>query len=139
MNRSIFLLSAGLIIFFILTITFLILYIKAETERIDPNNCPKKVGDYGVIANVNPVGTFKVNYSCTNTQDGTPGTSICQFGGINNLFEAQKICEKYPLSTCGGFYYNEPQGLLLLVNTDYTISSSSQENQTFGNVYIRQV
>lgn len=139
MNRTVFLLSTGFLIFFILTVVFLILYIKAESERIDPNNCPKKVGDYGVISNVSPTGTFKVNYSCTATQDGTPGNSICQFGGIANLFEAQKACERYPLSTCGGFYYNEPQGLLLFVNTDYPIASSVQENKTFGNVYVRQV
>lgn len=136
---SIFLLSVGLFIFFVLTIVFLILYLKANSNKIDPNNCPSPKGTLGVIANVNPSSGFRTIYQCTGNADGSIGTSVCQFSGINDLYAAQKLCDKYPSNTCGGFYYDQNNKQIIFVDTTFTIPSSNVENSTFGNVFIRQV
>lgn len=134
---SIFLLSTGLFIFFVLTIIFLVLYLKTKSEKIDPKNCPSTKGNLGVISNVDPSTTRSI-FQCTGNADGSSGTSICQFSGYDDLYSAQQLCDKYPASTCNGFYYDQNNKLVSFVDTSYTISSSSVENSTFGNVFIRQ-
>jgi hypothetical protein len=130
-----FLLGAGFLIFFILTIVFLVLYIKANSEKIDPQNCPSTKGNYGVTSNVNP-DSLKNIFQCTVTPDGTSGTSICNFSA-NNLFEAEGICNKYPLSTCSAFYFNQSQKNMIFVSPDFGITQATLENVNYGDVYTR--
>ena len=131
-----FLFGIGFLVFFILTIVFLVLYIKTSSEKIDPKNCPSVKGGYGVVSNVDPV-PLKTIYQCTINSDGSAGTSICNFTA-NNLFEAETICNKYPVETCSAFYFNQNQKTMLFVSPDFGISQASLENSNFGDVYIRQ-
>jgi len=135
---SVFLLSVGLFIFFVLSIVFLVLYLRTKSNKIDPKNCPSVKGPLGVIANVNPATAFKTIFQCTSNADGSAGTSICQFGGINDLYAAENLCNKYPVNVCGGFYYDQTNKNVIFVDTTYSIPGSAVENSTFGNVFIRQ-
>jgi hypothetical protein len=134
---SVFLLNIGLFIFFVLTIVFLVLYLKTKSDKIDPKNCPTTKSNLGVISNVDP-STTRFIFQCTGNADGSSGTSICQFSGYEDLYSVQQLCNKYPTNTCSGFYYDQTNKIVSFVDTSYTISSSSVENSTFGNVFIRQ-
>lgn len=131
-----FLFGIGFLVFFILTILFLVLYIKTSSEKIDPKNCPSVKGAYAVVSNVNPA-PLKAIYQCTINADGSSGTSICNFTA-NNLFEAEAICNKYPVGSCSAFYFNQDQKTMLFVSPDFGVSQASLENANFGNVFIRQ-
>jgi len=131
-----FLLGAGFLVFFILSVVFIVLYIKVNSEKVSPENCPSTKGNYGVTTNVNPVELKNV-YQCTATPDGTSGTSLCNFTS-DNLYEAEQICNKYPSNTCTAFFFNAGQKFMTFVNSGYGIKQATQINSTYGDVYIRQ-
>jgi hypothetical protein len=131
-----FLLGAGFLVFFILSVVFIVLYIKVNSEKVSPENCPSNKGNYGVTTNVNPLDLKNV-YQCTPTPDGTSGTSICNFTA-DNLYEAEQICNKYPANTCTAFFFNSAEKFITFVNADYGIKVATQVNTSYGDVYIRQ-
>jgi hypothetical protein len=130
----------GLIIF------FLIFKVSSDSsKRISPENCPVIEGDYGVIPNVDPTNLTIVN-QCSLNPDGSPGTQSCTFTNnknsvtINNLYDAENICNKYSSEVCNGFYFNSSTLSMSFYVTTYTPSSStsSSANNTFVDVYTRQ-
>jgi len=139
MDKTIFLLGLGFFIFFVLAVVFIVLYIKGRSDRIDPNNCPKVAGNYAVVPNVD-LTTLKTLYQCGPNPDGVPGTSVCTFTGVSDLYEATNICNKYPNNICKTFYYNESSGgQMVIVASGYTITGVSKDNSQNGNVYVSQI
>ena len=130
----------------ILIIILLILKLSEDSaKKISPENCPNITGDYGVIPNVDPSNLTIVN-QCTGNPDGSPGTQPCTFTNnvngitINNLYDAQNICNKYSNEVCDGFYFNPSTLSMSFYLTTYPPSSStsSSANNTFVDVYTKQ-
>jgi hypothetical protein len=132
-----FLLGVGFLVFFILSVVFIVLYIKVNSEKVSPKNCPTVKGGYGVTSNVNPLELKNV-YQCNATPDGTSGTDICNFTA-DNLYAAEQICNKYPANSCSAFFFNSAEKFMTFVNADYGIKVATQVNTSYGDVYIRQV
>lgn len=127
----------GIIIFFISSILFLILYLDARTNKISSENCPKILSDYALIPNVDP-GTLKPQYTCTSTPNGAPGTSLCTFNGITSLTQATTICGLYTNNQCNGFAYNNSTNTMTIINTGYSIDSTSKVTEQNFDVYLKQ-
>jgi hypothetical protein len=116
-----------------------------RSKMIKPENCPKITGDYGIIPNVDPNNLTIVN-QCSENPDGSPGTKPCTFANnkngvtINNLYDAENICNKYSSDVCEGFYFNSATLSMSFYLTSYPPSSStsSSANNTFVDVYTKQ-
>jgi hypothetical protein len=124
-------------IFVSLSVVFIVLYVKRGSDMVKPENCPKITGDYGVISNTNP-NNLRPIYQCTASPNGTTGTSICTFTGINDLYSAINICESYANSICKGFYYDQNGKIMTILDISYDIKSDTTESSLNGNVFIQQ-
>ncbi len=133
-------------VFFILFVIFLVLYITKSSESIKPENAPKILGSYAVIPNVNN-SNLKLQTTCSGsgTADGQIGTQNCNFNGIEDLFQAIEICNKYTFNdaqgyaTCNGFIYIPSNKTMNFINTQYPITNENTDNITNGNVFLKQI
>lgn len=116
-----------------------------KTKLIEPGNCPKITGNYGVIPNVDESTLGPIN-SCSSldkTGNGTLGNSICRFN-CKSLISAETICDNFP-GVCKGFSYSPPtsaggNGTMTFYNTSFTPTSEPLvTTKTVVDVYTKQV
>lgn len=127
----------GIIIFFITSILFLILWLDSKTNKISSENCPKVLSNYALIPNVDP-GILKPQYTCGANPNGAPGTSLCTFNGITSLSQATSICGLYTNNQCNGFAYNNSTNTMTIINTGYAIDSTAKVTDQNFDVYLKQ-
>jgi len=138
-NTTVLLLSVGLLIFFGISILFIILYTKGLSDRIAPENCPKIEAVFAAIPNVSAT-SLKTLYQCDGTAvpNGAAGSKICSYTGVSDLYQAVNYCNQFPNNGCSGFLYNEKEGTFSIISTGYSIVSGLKDNSLEGNVYLRQ-
>jgi len=138
-NTSIVLLSIGLLLFFVVSVTFIVLYIKSLSDRVTPENCPKILAPFASIPNVD-VSSLKTLYQCDGNivPNGVPGNKICSYSGVTDLYQAINYCNQFPNNGCSGFLYNEKEGSFSIISTGYSIVSGVKDNSLDGNVFLRQ-
>jgi len=131
------------IITFILSIVFLVLYVRKSNTSVSNKNVPKIASGYAVIPNVSSV---KTQYTCSSsgTADGQVGTSACIFQGVDDVNMAIDNCNKYSFTgnlsfaNCNGFIFKPQNSEMIIISTGYPISSDSQDSTTNGDVYLKQ-
>jgi hypothetical protein len=144
--------SPAFIILIILSLVFVVIIVlllfensNVKSKLIQPENCPKITGDYGVIPNVDANNISPV-LSCSSvdtTGNGTLGNSICRFT-VKSLIQAESICNNYP-GVCKGFSYSPPtssggNGTMVFYNTSFTPTSEPLvTTKTVVDVYTKQV
>jgi len=116
-----------------------------KSKLIQPENCPKITGNYGVIPNVD-INNISPVSSCSSTDttgNGTLGNSICRFN-CKSLIAAESICNNYP-GVCKGFSYSPPSSAggnatMTFYNTSFTpVSEPLVTTKTVVDVYTKQV
>lgn len=142
MERTTVILLIIILILIIVSVILLVLYLNRENKSVKSSNVPKILGTYSVTPNVDP-SSLKFQYSCTSVPDGSIGTSVCSFSGIQDLNTAIGICNKYTNNTnsfanCSGFIYSPSTSVMNIINTQYPITSSPQDSTTNGDVYLKQ-
>lgn len=144
-SGTLWILIIGLAISILVIVLLIIKLSEDSSKKISPENCPTITGDYGVIPNVDPTTMTIVN-KCTGNPDGSPGTQACTFTNnvnsvtINNLYDAQNICNKYSSDVCEGFYFNPSTLSMSFYLTSYppVSSTTSSPNSTNVDVYTKQ-
>lgn len=127
----------GVIVLLATTVIFLILYVNQLGNRVSPSQCPKVLGNYGVTPNV-AYTDIKFQYLCSAVPDGTLGSSLCSFTGVNDVYAGQNICNLYTIDVCGGFFYDVEQKTISFLPNGFTYTSQTETISSNGDVYLRQ-
>jgi hypothetical protein len=91
-----------LALFFILAIVFIFLYFSAQSNLINPNQCPTQGADYGILIGE----TGSISNQCIGLgQD--PLTPACIFQ-VDSLISAINNCNSFP-TTCQYFAFDGSQ------------------------------
>jgi hypothetical protein len=125
-----------LIVFFIIIIVLLFVNTTTRSKLIAPENCPSLKAEYAVVPSVRSSSLSTIT-QCSGNPDGYQGSQPCTFSNINNLYDAEQLCNKYANTICSGFSYNPSTNVINFINSTYNITS------TVGNtdpvdVYLKQ-
>lgn len=127
MDNETIILYVGIGILFIFFILLCILNVYLSLSKIDPNNCPKSNGQFGLQIDRNG----KVQENC-----GTNASSICSFKNIVSLTDAVYTCNAMH-ELCNAFTYNK--GIMNIIDQNSLVINNSKIGNNKIEVYVRQV